>query len=79
MIVFEKRAGLPTELQVVAGFNPVHIDRSLAAAREPQLRMDLENMPVPLKSELEGYMWAVLQAATNGNHEVIRKTQRRKI
>ena len=46
----------------------MHIDRALAAAKNPQLRMKLQNMPVPLTvSMVDEYMGPVLKAAVDGN------------
>ena len=73
MIEFERRIGSPATLNEVPGFTPAHIERALAAAKDPQLKMKLENMPVPLTAELvDEYMGAVLQAATNGDLSVIK-------
>lgn len=73
MIEFERRIGFPGTLDEVPGFTPAHIERALAAAKDPQLKMKLENMPVPLTAELvDEYMGAVLQAATNGDLSVIK-------
>jgi hypothetical protein len=36
---------------LVPGFTRGHIDRALTAAKSPQLKMKLENMPVPLTAE----------------------------
>lgn len=72
MIQFEKGIGFPATLNEVPGFTPAHITRALAAAKDPQLKMKLENMPVPLTAELvDEYMGAVLQAASSGDLSVI--------
>jgi alcohol dehydrogenase len=45
----------------------------LAAAKNPQLRMKLENMPVHLTAEMvDEYMSPILQAASTGNLELIK-------
>ena len=68
MIAFEKRIGFPTTLEQVPGFSDTHIERALTAARGPQLKMKLENMPVPLTAEMvDEYMGPVLQAAKTGD------------
>ncbi len=47
--------------------------RALAAAKDPQLKMKLENMPVPLTADmLDDYMAPVLQAAKTGDLSLIR-------
>jgi alcohol dehydrogenase class IV len=66
--------GNPTTLHSVPGFTGAHIQRALEAARNPQLRMKLENMPVPLTPELvNDYMGPVLEAARRGDLSLIRE------
>ncbi len=73
MIAFEKKIGFPSTLQEVPGFSDAHIERALAAAKTPQLRMKLENMPVHLTAEMvDEYMSPILQAASTGNLELIK-------
>jgi len=73
MIEFERRIDFPTTLREVPGFDDAHIERALTAAQNPQLRMKLENMPVPLTAEMvDEYMKPVLQAATTGQLELIK-------
>lgn len=73
LIAFFRRIGLPTALRDVPGFSSAHIDRALAAAKTPQLRMKLENMPVPLTPEtVDAYMAPVLHAAASGDLALIR-------
>ena len=68
MFTFARRIGFPTRLGEVPGFTPEHINRALSAARDPQLKMKLQNMPVPLTSEMvDAYMGPVLAAAADGN------------
>jgi len=68
MVAFEKRIGFPTTLEQVPGFSDAHVERALTAARDPQLKMKLENMPVPLTAEMvDEYMGPVLQAAKTGD------------
>jgi alcohol dehydrogenase len=58
------------------GFGPAHIDRALCAAKNPQLRMKLENMPVPLTPEMvDDYMGPVLHAAATGDLTLIRNVR----
>lgn len=67
MIALSKRLGFPTTLGEVEGFTDAHIERALTAARDPQLKMKLENMPVPLTAEMiDKYMAPVLEAARDG-------------
>jgi alcohol dehydrogenase len=73
LIGFGRGMGLPMALGEVPGFSSAHIDRALTAAKNPQLRMKLENMPVPLTAEMvDTYMAPVLQAAASGNLGLIR-------
>jgi alcohol dehydrogenase class IV len=73
LIGFERRIGVPTTLSEVPGFTDAHVERALTAAKNPQLRMKLENMPVPLTPEMvDDYMGAVLQAAKTGDLALIR-------
>jgi alcohol dehydrogenase class IV len=73
MIAFEKRIGFPPTLGEVPGFGDAHIERALTAAKNPQLRMKLENMPVSLTADMvDEYMGSVLQAAKTGNLDVIK-------
>jgi alcohol dehydrogenase class IV len=72
MILFEERIGSPTRLVDVPGFTEGLLARILAAAKEPQLRMKLENMPVALAPELvDEYMGSVLLAAQSGNLDLV--------
>ena len=73
LIAFVEKAGLPSRLSQVPGFTQAHIDRALAAAKDPQLKMKLENMPVPLTAEMvDDYMGPVLEAAKTGNLALIK-------
>lgn len=70
---FERAIGVPATLAEVPGFGEEHIRRALTAAKNPQLRMKLENMPVPLTAEMvDAYMAPVLRAAASGRLEEIR-------
>lgn len=73
MFAFAQQVGIPTTLTEVAGFEPAHIDRALAAAKNPQLKMKLENMPIPLTVErVDECMRPVLEAARDGDLTRIR-------
>lgn len=70
---FESRVRIPTTLGEVKGFSDAHIGRALAAAKDPQLKMKLQNMPVPLMAELvDDYMGPVLEAGKTGDLSVIK-------
>ena len=73
MRALEDRVGVPTRLCDVTGFSEAHIGRALTAAKNPQLRMKLENMPVPLTPEMvDDYMGPVLEAGKSGDLSRIR-------
>jgi len=76
MLEFAARIGLPTRLAEVEGFADEHIERALTAAKDPQLKMKLENMPVPLTAEMvDDYMGPVLEAARDGDLSIIRNVR----
>jgi alcohol dehydrogenase len=67
MFAFARATGFPTTLLEVPGFSDLHIARALTNARDPQLKMKLENMPIPLTADmLDEYMRPVLVAARTG-------------
>ncbi len=67
MIALSERIGFPTTLGQVEGFTNGHIERALTAAKDPQLKMKLQNMPVPLTAEVvDEYMGPILEAAKDG-------------
>jgi hypothetical protein len=73
MITFSKEVGIPTTLREVEGFNDKYIERALAAAKNPQLKMKLENMPVPLNAEMiDDFMGPILYAARDGDLNLIK-------
>lgn len=68
MLEFENRSGFKAMLSQVEGYTEKHRERALTAAKNPQLKMKLENMPVPLDaSQVDRYMKPVLLAAETGN------------
>jgi alcohol dehydrogenase len=57
----------------VDGFTERHIGRALAAAKDPQLRSKLQNMPVPMTAEtVDQYMRPILEAARDGDLSLVR-------
>ncbi len=73
MIGFASAVGFPTRLTDVPGFTPAHIVRALTAAKDPQLKSKLENMPVPMTADMvDDYMGPVLEAAASGDLTRIR-------
>ncbi len=76
MIHFEERIGFPATLGEVPGFTDAHIERALTAAKNPQLKMKLENMPVPLTADMvDEYMGPVLESAKTGDLSVIKTAE----
>jgi len=73
MFELARRIGFPTRLSEVEGFTQAHIERALRAAKNPQLKMKLENMAVPLTADMvDEYMGSVLEAARDGNLATIK-------
>ncbi len=73
MLALADKVGFPTRLTDVPGFGDEHVQRCLSAAKNPQLRSKLENMPVPLSPEaVDDYMGAVLEAAVTGRPERVK-------
>jgi hypothetical protein len=67
MFNLAKTIGFPTKLSEVSGFSQDHIERALAAAKNPQPKMKLQNMPVPLTAEMiDEYMGPILESARDG-------------
>jgi ribose 5-phosphate isomerase B len=70
LIDFERQVGVPTTLDEVPGFGPAHVERALTAAKSPQLKMKLENMPMPMNAEMvDDYLGPLLEAAATGDLE----------
>jgi len=73
MFALARKINFPLTLGEVKGFTDSHIERALAAAKNPQLKMKLQNMPVPLNADLiDEYMGPILQAAKTGNLALIK-------
>jgi len=73
MIALARSIGYPTTLAEVPGFTDAHIDRALAAAKDPKLASKLQNMPIPMTAEtVDRYMRPILEAARTGRFELIR-------
>jgi len=73
MIEFNRSLDFPATL-AEAGATEAHLERMLKAAKDPQLKMKLLSMPVPLdpeKGDIDKYMKGVLKAAFTGNLEAI--------
>lgn len=73
MLALADQVGFPTRLADVPGFGDEHLRRCLSAAKNPQLRSKLENMPVPLSAEaVDEYMGALLEAAVSGQPQRVK-------
>lgn len=73
MITLSQRIGFPTTLGEVEGFSNRYIEQALTAAKNPQLKMKLENMPVPLTADMiDEYMGPILEAARDGDLSIIK-------
>ncbi len=73
LIQFSKSLGFPTTLQE-AGVSRAHIKRMIQAAKDPQLKMKLQNMPTPMEAErgdVDRLMKPTLEAAYTGDLELI--------
>ncbi|MCD6592275.1 MAG: iron-containing alcohol dehydrogenase, partial [Thaumarchaeota archaeon] len=70
---FEKRIGYPINLRE-AGATEKHIQKMVEAAKDPQLKMKLKNMPIsmdPDAGDIERFMEPTLYAAYTGNINLI--------
>jgi alcohol dehydrogenase len=73
MIAFSKSIEFPSTLRE-AGATDEHIERMISAAKDPQLKMKLQNMPIPMNAEagdVERLMKPTLEAACNGDISLI--------
>ncbi len=73
MIAFARDLSFPTTLKE-AGATREHLDRMLTAAKNPQLKMKLQNMPTPMdaeKGDVDRLMKPVLEAAFAGDLSLI--------
>jgi len=73
MIAFSKDLDFPITLKE-AGATREHLDRMLTAAKNPQLKMKLQNMPTPMdaeKGDVDRLMKPVLEAAFTGDLSLI--------
>ncbi|NWF56120.1 MAG: iron-containing alcohol dehydrogenase [Syntrophaceae bacterium] len=73
MIQFSKALGFPATLGD-AGVSKAHLKRMIAAAKDPQLKMKLQNMPTPMEAErgdVDKLMKPTLDAAFTGDLELI--------
>ena len=70
---FYKSINFPTKLSDLPGFNDQYIERTLQAAKDPQLEMKLKSLPVQINAtEVDEYMAPILEAAKTGNFDLIK-------
>jgi len=68
MTKFSAEIRFPATLGDIKGFSDRHIEKALIAAKNPQMKSKLENMPVPLTAEkVDEYMRPILEAAKTGD------------
>ncbi|MDO4331975.1 MAG: iron-containing alcohol dehydrogenase [Eubacteriales bacterium] len=68
LIAFGKSIQAPTRLSDLKGFSEVHVQRILSAAKDPQLAMKLQNMPIPMTAaDVDPYMEPIIRAAMDGD------------
>jgi len=73
MFEFLRRIDFPTSLKE-AGATEKHIERMVTAAKDPQLKMKLENMPIPMSAErgdVDRYLRPTIEAAYEGDLSLI--------
>jgi alcohol dehydrogenase len=73
MIALSKSIDFPTTLKA-AGTPDTHLEKMLKAAKDPQLKMKLQNMPVPMDvaaGDIERLMRPTLEAAFTGDLSLI--------
>lgn len=74
MINYGRSINAPTSLNELEGFGEKYIIRALNAAKDPQLKMKLQNMPVPMTVEdVDVYMEPVLRGAATGNLNIVKE------
>lgn len=79
MFELAKAIHFPLTLGEVKGFTDAHIERALSSAKNPQLKMKLQNMPVPLNAgQIDEYMGPILKAAKTGDLTLIKNFQEKK-
>ena len=75
MMDFSRSIGAPTKLTDIRGFDhDVHVPRAVKAAKDPSLKMKLQNMPVPMTADdVDEYMTGILEAACTGDLSLIKE------
>jgi len=78
MIEFSRSIDFPTTLKE-AGATEAHIEKMIKAAKDPQLKMKLQNMPLPMDAEagdVDKLMKPTLEAAYTGDLSLIPEVKR---
>lgn len=76
LIAFGKSINAPTKLSDIKGFTEAHVQRILQAAKDPQLYMKLQNMPIPMTADdVDPYMEPIIRAAVDGNLDLIKNKE----
>ncbi|MGB3986253.1 MAG: iron-containing alcohol dehydrogenase, partial [Limnochordia bacterium] len=69
---FLQSLGAPISLRELQGFSTDHLERMLTAAKDPQLRMKLENMPIPIPPhKIDSAIGSVLEAVAAGDLRLV--------
>ena len=72
MIAFGKAIGAPTTLSELKGFSEATVEQILTAAKDPDLKMKLQNMPVSMTADdVDPYMAPIIRAAVTGDLSLI--------
>jgi len=73
MMNFSRSIGAEVKLSDFQKFTPQHIARALTAAKDPQLKMKLQNMPTPMSvDQVDEYMGSVLEGAMTGDFSKVK-------
>ncbi|MDR1648825.1 MAG: iron-containing alcohol dehydrogenase [Synergistaceae bacterium] len=73
MRAFSLSVGAETRLGEFPKFTPACVERALAAAKDPQLKMKLQNMPAPMSvDQVDEYMGSVLEGAVSGDFSKVK-------
>ncbi len=74
MLSYNESINAPTRLNQISKFDDSYIKKALEAAKDPQLKMKLQNMPIPMKSEqVDVYMKSVLIGASIGDLSLVKE------
>ena len=72
MIAFGRAIGAPTTLCELKGYSEATFQQIIAAAKDPDLKMKLQNMPVSMTADdVDPYMAPIIRAAESGDLSLI--------